>query len=256
MIIHSYENGRRADACIEYIRGLKCLEKTEQLFLLPIPTTRDNKVILGTNIYIDSLYEAFSESCLIVGYSLSEGFKSKAVDAGCLIHDVGCDEEFLCENAQLTAEATLGILLNSSVCALSDMSIGVVGYGRIGKRLTRLLLYLGASVKVYSSSDNKRIDLGEWGVATAESASGADLSDIDVLINTAPAVIFDTTVSGIFPHSVRVIDLASGNNFPGLSAVEKYPSIPAKMFPATAGRAWGRSIERFMNEKIYIQGEH
>jgi hypothetical protein len=64
-------------------------------------------------------------------------------------------------------------------------------------------------------------------------------------VNTAPAVIFDTS-SGAVPDGLRIIDLASGDNFPGLASVEKYPSVPAKMFPLSAGRAWGRSIERFM----------
>lgn len=248
MIIHSYENTQRSDSCIEYIRGIKCLEKIEQLFLLPIPSTRDFKTVLGTNIYINSLLELISPSCLLVGYSLPLEFVKEAEGLGCIVHDVGCDEEFLSENAELTAEAALGILLNTTSKSLSDMRVGIVGYGRIGKRMTRLLLYVGTTVKVYSSSDNKRLDLGEWGVATAQSAKSADLSGLDVLINTAPAVIFDTA-SGSFPSNLRIIDLASGSNFPGLSTVEKYPSIPAKMFPISAGVAWGRSIERFMNRK-------
>ena len=214
---------------------------------------QDLKTILGTNICIYSLLELLSTDCVVVGYSLPEEFLEKAKALGSLVFDVCEDEDFLSENAELTAEAALGILLNTHKKSLSETRIGIVGYGRIGKRMTRLLLYLGASVKVYSSSDNKRLDLGEWGVSTAESARDADLSDIDILINTAPAVIFDTD-DEVFSKGLRVMDLASGDNFPGLSSVEKYPSIPAKMFPITAGKAWGRSIERFMDRNTYSKG--
>lgn len=242
MIIHSYENGLRSDACVQYIRGLDCFEGVEELLLLPIPSTRDNKTILGTNIVIDSLISLVDGASLVVGYSLPATFKSTLTGVGCPVHDVGCDEEFLCENAELTAQAALGILLNTAGASVSDLRVGIVGYGRIGKRLARLLLCLGSSVRVYSSDVGKRLDLGEWGITTALSAKDADLSELDVLVNTAPAAIFDTEH---FPEGLRVIDLASGDNFPGLSSVEKYPSIPAKMFPRSAGVAWGRSIERF-----------
>ena len=249
MIIHSYESTARSDACVEYIRSLKKIQMMEQVFLLPIPSTRDYQTISGTNIYIYSILELLSPSCVLIGYSLPEWFLSAASDTGCIVHDVSLDEDFLLENATLTSEATLGILLNSSGKSVSNMRVGIVGYGRIGKSLTRMLLYLGASVKVYSSSDVKRLNLGEWGVATSGSTVGADLSDLDVLINTAPAAIFDTD-NEAFSSGLRVIDLASGDNFPGLRSVEKYPSIPAKMFPSTAGVAWGRSIERFINSKL------
>ena len=182
---------------------------------------------------------------MLVGYSLSDAFKMGVGSTGCSVHDVAADEEFLIENAELTAQATLGIILNTERKSISDLRFGIVGYGRIGSRLARLLLCMGASVRIYSSDTYKLLDLGEWGISAAMSAADADLSELDILVNTAPAVIFDTS-SGAVPDGLRIIDLASGDNFPGLASVEKYPSVPAKMFPLSAGRAWGRSIERFM----------
>ena len=83
------------------------------------------------------------------------------------------------------------------------------------------------------------------------SATDADLSGLDLLINTAPAVIFDTR-DGVFPGGLRVIDLASGENFPGLSDVERYPSIPARMFPYSSGRMLGRACERFLRRGKFL----
>ena len=105
-----------------------------------------------------------------------------------------------------------------------------------------MLLYLGARVRVYTSRQATRIDLCEYGIASAESCESADLSGIDILINTAPAVIFSIDA---VPPELRIIDLASGDNFPGRD-VERYPSVPAKMLPVSAGRAWGRALERFI----------
>lgn len=241
MIIHSYENGQRADACIDYLRGSECAKYVDRIILLPIPTTRDNRTIFNTKIYINDVLDMLGNETLVSGYGLPDDFTECAMQKGTCVVDLLKDEDFLLENAELTALCALGIFLGSTKISPRDLSVGVVGYGRIGKRLTNLFLYLGSRVKVFTSRENTRLELCEWGVASVSSAKDADLGGLDLLINTAPAVIFDPES---IPCGLRLMDLASGNNFPGVAGVEKYPSIPAKMFPHSAGRAWGRAIER------------
>lgn len=252
MIIHSYENNPRADACIDYVRNTEVMGRVEKLFLLPIPSSKDGKVISGTNVYIFDILDDVDASSLVVGYGLPVEFVAAATRCGGNVFDVSLDEEFLLENAELTALATLGIILTTAKKAPADISVGVVGYGRIGKRLARQLLFHGAKVRVYTSSDDVRLDLCECGIETRVSTINADLSGLDMLVNTAPAEIFDVS-SDRFPRDLRIIDLASGNNFSDLQ-VEKYPSIPAKMFPYTAGIAWGKSIERYVEKNIPRKG--
>ena len=241
-MIHSYENGRRAESCIEYLRGSECLRDDGRIILLPIPTTRDKQTILNTKVYINEVLEGLDDNTLVSGYGLSDEFITEALGRGARVIDLERDEGFLLENAELTAICALGIFLGTSAKAPRDVSVGIVGYGRIGRRLTNLLLYLGARVRVFTSRESTRIDLCGYGVASVASSSDADLSCLDILINTAPAPIFPAER---IPNGLRVIDLASGDNFGSLS-VEKYPSVPAKMFPLSAGRAWGRAIERFI----------
>ena len=242
MIIHSYETGLRADACIEYLRGCACTKSVEEIILLPIPSTRDKIMVLNTKVYIDDVLETLDEDVFVSGYGLPEGFIEDAKRKGAAVFDLAADEDFLLDNAELTALCALGIFLGSTKFAPKELNVGIVGYGRIGKRLTNLFLYLGARVRVFSSREDTRLDLCEYGVATAASTASADLGGLDLLINTAPAKIFDRA---LIPPKLRIIELASGDNFPGVE-IEKYPSIPAKMFPMSAGRAWGRAIERFL----------
>ena len=244
MIIHSYESSQRSDACIDYLRTSGIAKYIERVILLPIPTTRDNQYISNTKVYINDILDRIDGKTLVSGYGLPDGFISEARRRGACVLDLEEDEDFLLENASLTALCALGIFLGSTKSAPSDVSVGIVGYGRIGKRLTNLFLYLGSGVKVFTSRDGTRLELCEYGVASASSARDADLLGLDILINTAPAVIFDPAS---IPPELRVIDLASGDNFPGLCGVEKYPSVPAKMFPNSAGRAWGRALERYVN---------
>ena len=243
MIIHSYESSPRSDACVRYLRESDVAKCVEKIILLPIPTTKDNRTVSKTNIYINEVLDGISAENVICGYGLPDEFTDNARQMGARVFDLGRDEDFLSYNAQLTALCALGIILGSTAVSIGDMTVGVVGYGRIGKRLTNILLYLGASVRVFTSRESVRLELCEWGVATALSAVGADLSGLDILINTAPARIFEPSA---IPKNLRVIELASGDNFQGLDRVEKYPSIPAKMFPASAGIAWGKAVERFI----------
>lgn len=248
MIIQSYESSKRADSCIEYLRGAQCTQGVDRIVLLPIPTTRDKCTILNTNIYINDVLETLDGGMVVSGYGLDNGFITAAKEKGALVLDLSEDEDFLIDNAYLTALATLGILLSSEIRAPREIRVGVVGYGRIGKHLTNMLLYLGTDVRVFTSRGNMRLLLGECGVSSSESSSLSDLTELDILINTAPAEIF--TRESI-PQGLRVIDLASGDNFPGIDGVEKYPSIPAKMFPESAGRTWGMAIERFIKRSVY-----
>ena len=243
MIIHSYENGQRADSCIEYIRGMECAKGVEHVILLPIPSTKDNRTVLNTKVYINDVLDMLDGETLVSGYGLPSEFILGARDRGAKVVDLALDEEFLVENAELTALCTLGIFLCSTKSSPREVNVGIVGYGRIGKSLTNLFLYLGAHVKVLTSRDDTRLELCEWGVASSSSVGDGRLDGLDVLINTAPAVLFNRKS---IPNGLRVMDLASGDNFPDIPTVEKYPSIPAKMFPCSAGRAWGRAIERYL----------
>ncbi len=249
MIIHSYENSRRADACTEYLRRSKIKDCVEGIIMLPIPSTRDKTTILGTKIYIKDVIELADAYNPIIGYLLPDDIKEELTELQKPFHDVADDEDFLLKNARLTAEAALGIILTSSRKAISDMRIGVVGYGRIGKALSRLLLYLGAHACVYTTSPSTLVNLAEAGIETVMCDDDAELLGVDILVNTAPAKLFDSARINAELADIRIIDLASGDNFPSSVSVEKYPSIPAKMFPESSGKIWGISIEKFITGK-------
>ena len=50
--------------------------------------------------------------------------------------------------------------------------------------------------------------------------------------------------SGALPLGVRVIELASGENFKGVSGVERLPAIPERMYPESAAGAYADAVKR------------
>ena len=246
MIIHNYEKGQRSSECVRYLTQLETLWDFDTLIVLPIPTSRDGNRLTNTDIEIKNVLENVCGKTLIIGYEIPLKWVEEMHKLGAAVCDSSLDEEFLKENGRLTAECTIGVLINSTSRSLSEMSFGVVGYGRIGKWLLRYLSYLSAKVTVYTRSIDTRLDLAQSGVYCENSEEPCVSPSLDVLINTAPRAIFSkASFSG--NENVRIIDLASGDNFPFLERVEKYPSIPAKMLPFSAGLAWGRSVQRMFS---------
>ena len=251
MNIIVYENGLRAHACEEILYSSRSAAEFDEVIILPIPSSRDGVHVSGTELLLCEVLEQIKRGSLVVGYGLARGYVSELVSRGITVWDGAEDEGFLLENARLTAEATLDILHIEGRRALSELSVGIVGYGRIGAELCRLLLFFGARVRVYTSRLSVRLELSELGIDTALSIEGADTDGIDVLINTAPHPIFDFTLSVMPP---RIIELASGSNFAASLSVERYPSLPARAFPETAGRVWGDSVVRWLTERRKSDG--
>ena len=238
-----YENSLRAERLLELLLSSPDVLRFSEIIILPIPTTRDGVTVSGCGIPLHDVVDEAHAGTLVLGYGLPEWFTDLLSTLGASFVDVARDEEFLVGNASLTALATLGVLLDNGRAALSDLKIGIVGYGRIGRALLRDLLYFGADVTVFTSRESVRVELGEMGIRSEGVTRDADIGGLDILINTAPAV---SAFLDEIPDTVRIIELASGENFPSLT-VEKYPSLPARKFPLSAGGEWYRSVIRALS---------
>ena len=125
---------------------------------------------------------------------------------------------------------------------MSALRVALVGYGRIGSEMLRLLLFLGAEVTLLTTRESVAKELGEMGVSARVLDGGAALSDFDLVINTAPARLFDEKTPGIF--DCPIFDLASGDVLPSLPNIKKLPARPEKMYPETAGEKYADAILR------------
>ncbi|MBE6645903.1 MAG: hypothetical protein E7612_11140 [Ruminococcaceae bacterium] len=248
MSIETYGTGMRLRAAAG-LAGKKM--PNAKLILLPVPTTRDNKYVSGTDILLEDTLANAEDGFTVVGYGMPDWFIARLREKGAQAHELTRDEEFMRDNAYVTAVGTIGYILATENRVPSDISFGVVGYGRIGSSLVRLLLFLGARVKVFTSRMLTRIDLGECGVNSSLadiSVNGYDFEGVDILINTAPKDMSGKFPGGKLPEGLRVLELASGDNFNGVDGVEKLSALPEKMYPESAGRAYFESVRRFLEK--------
>lgn len=247
MKILTYGNDTRVSSCAAMLSRAEL--RAPSLMLLPIPVTKDKKHINGTDIELESLLSEMESGMIVAGYDIPRLLRRGSASEFC---DVMSDERFLADNARLTAIGALGYILGTATRAPSDISFAVVGYGRIGRELVRLLLFFGAAVTVYTSKEKTRLALGELGIRSRLAAYGTgagELSDIDILINTAPApLLCDADVDK--DRVPRLIELASGNNFPRGAKVERLMSLPGQMYPESAAVAYFASIMRMVGGTV------
>ena len=232
MYIKVYNNDERSRECS---RALGSLCPHFEGWLLPIPTSPDGVHLGRGEELLDSL--DFAPGEVICGYEIPPAFARRERERGVVVVDSALDEAFLLENARLTALAALGYILHSSAIDDEGAVVGVVGYGRIGQYLVRILLSLGIPTRVFTSRHSVRLELGGSGVPSSDYSDSEALDRVSLLVNTAPA----RTV--LPPPTLPVLELAQGDNFPGHD-ITRLSALPARHYPRAAGRAWAESIKR------------
>lgn len=239
-----FGKGERLVGCAEVLKGEPSLSKYSELVILPIPTTSDGVHLTGSDSTLEELLPTVGAGSFVLGYGIPVGYVEAMEDAGATVCDAAGDEIFLRRNAELTALGTVGVLLTSGRLSPQDMRIGIIGYGRIGSQLMRILLFLGAKVRIYTRRNSTRVELCGYGIDAKLSSEG-DFSDLDFLINTAPCQILSEKDIRKLVEGTSLIDLASGNNFPEGREIKKLGSIPGIMYPASAGRIYAEAAVRY-----------
>lgn len=242
MEIKSIGGGARQEYARAILSQMPVSARFSQVLLLPVPTSRDKKYITGTEIDFPTVAELSGRGTLLVGYGIPKELFGLSAARGAEIYDLATDEEFLADNARLTAYAALGRILSDIPRELSELTVGVVGYGRIGSRLVSLLLFLGARLRVYTRRESVRLELCEMGIGAELISDESDFSDIDLLINTAPTRVMSDERFFSLPEGLMIIELASGKNFPTSDRVRALPSLPERVYPVSASRIYTECV--------------
>ena len=256
MKIEKYGASRRVEYAAQRLSALSGAElpSVERIILLPIPTTRDGIRIFGTEVILSEVLTDIGYGDAVIGYAIPKEDIEIIFASGGVCVDLSLDEEFLSENARLTALGAVGYIMTELPRAVDELTFGVVGYGRIGERLVAYLTSLGAEAVIYTSKNDTRVALGAYGIRSEhyERDVGAlDISkEVDVLVNTAPTSLAKSFPLGIIPEGLSVIELASGNNFEGVSGVVRLPSLPEKTYPESASEAYYRAILRGLGARL------
>ena len=170
--------------------------------------------------------------------------KKALLNRGWKLYNIQEDEAYIRENALISAEGALHAAMARTDYTLRGAHCTVVGYGRIGQELTRLLLVLGAQVRVVARREEARQQAIANGAQAFDITQMADaLCGAQILFNTAPSQIIPLEALQQLVAGALAMELASppyGFSMDtarvlGLDAVLE-SSIPARYAPRTAAK--------------------
>ncbi len=236
------------------------LENAEAV-VLPFPVSPDGVYLNAHNddIRLSLLFKKIKEYGIkqVFGGSVSQVVIKIAEKYGISICDYGKIEAVALKNALCTAEGALQIALEKLPVTIHSSKVTVIGYGRIGKILSKELFALGANV---SAVARKREVIAEMQIDGITPFYFNELKtavkDSVLIFNTVPVTVMDYDVLSSLSNRPLIIDLASAPGgidrdsaaTLGINVIWAL-SLPGKTSPKTAALIIKEAVIDSLSEK-------
>ena len=176
-------------------------DTSAKYLLLPVPSFSSDGKLTGGGDLTEILPE-LPKDITVIGGNLKHpaltGYK-------CL--DLLQDPVYVSKNANITAHCAIKQAMQALPITLQDCPVAIIGWGRIGKCLGRLLRQLGANVSIAARKETDRAMIEALGYHSET----IPLSNAHyrVVFNTAPEMVLPKEECAKLPHNCLKIDLAS-----------------------------------------------
>ncbi|WP_209122336.1 dipicolinic acid synthetase subunit A [Alkalihalobacillus sp. BA299] len=160
-------------------------------------------------------------------------------------------------NSIPTVEGTIMMAIQHTDITIHSSKVVVIGFGRVGMSVARTFAALGAEVKVGARNSSHLARITEMGLKPFHTSKLIDhVSDVDICINTIPALVVSANVIAQMPTNSLIIDLASkpgGTDFRyaekrGIKALLA-PGLPGIVAPKTAGQILANVLATLLKEQ-------
>lgn len=238
-----YSTGH-TDALVHAIRMLHnagiefvpCPDRQVTHLLLPAPSFASDGRIKGGGS-LEALLWQLPPDVTVIGGGLSqpELAEYKTID---LLQDPA----YVADNAAITAYCAIELAAQKLPVVWQDCPVLVIGWGRIGKHLARLLERLGAKVTVAARKETDRALLQSMGYV-AQDIPQIDPREYSLVFNTVPEMLLPGC-----PGNAVKIDLASQPGIGG-SDVIWARGLPGLYAPESSGALIARTVLRLLQKE-------
>lgn len=209
-----------------------------KLALLPMRPLADGKLAVnGESVDAVILPELLDPGAVLAAGRFPTMLEAWFSEEGLSCFEYLEQEKFLLQNAYITAEGALGLLLEGMNRTIRGSRILITGWGRIGKFLAEMLRSLGAKVTVGVRRESQKEQLEILGYPVE--ILGQYRGKYHAVINTVPANVFEVKqLYGVMEEECVLLELASlPGGFPKecKCAVIDGRGLPGKTAPKTAG---------------------
>lgn len=221
----------------------------------PLPCSNDNETINAPfhtdKIYINEVFRIMSKNQLFVAGRIGDKISHTAQVYNIYSVDLLEREEMAVLNAIPTAEGAIQIAMEELPVTLHHSNSLILGFGRIGKILAKMLDGIGANVFVEARKYADIAWINSYNYKPVLLSELKDyLSEMDIIFNTIPRVILDNELLSKICKETLIIDLASK---PGGVDFEKAKELGLKTIWALSlpGKVAPVSAAKFMRDTVY-----
>lgn len=230
--------------------------------IFPTPVTRDNKTInapySSEKIPIDEKFLNSLKNKIVFGGIIPDilkQFREKVKNKSYFVEDY-YTENFKILNSIPTAEGAIKIALEEKHSTIYQSKCLVIGYGKIGKILSKMLKNMGACVTVSARKSSDRMWACTEGHKTINISEPQSIYDFDFIFNTVPCMLLNKDILKNLKKDVLIVDLASPPGGVDKEAALKLNiksihalGIPGKYFPKSSAKIIKSEIYSIIKEK-------
>lgn len=215
---------------------LPCPDHAVTHLLLPIPSFEADGSIKGGGD-LSEILARLPKTVTVIGGNLK---RPELAEYETL--DLLEDPWYLARNASITAHCTLELALARLPITLEKCPVLIVGWGRIGKCLAKLLHGLGANVTVAARKESRRVMIDTLGYRSCPMEK-IRTENYRLIINTVPAMVLPSA-----PGTALKMDLASVPGIGGKDVVQAR-GLPGLLAPESSGALIAQTITQWIKEK-------
>lgn len=208
--------------------GFSVASDDATMLLLPVPCK-----LSGSEL--TALLQQLPKDITVVGGNLTDPALTsyKTID---LLQD----PFYVAKNADITAHCAVKLVSAALPATLADCKALVIGWGRIGKCLARLLRQNGAAVTVSARKAADRAMLEALNYKTQEVP---DPAGFDLVFNTVPVMVLTHC-----PKGPLYIELASQPGMEGEEIIDGR-GLPNRLAPKSSGKLITQTLLRILNKE-------
>ncbi len=267
VVLIGFEKSQKPVSGAVKVRLTSDVLKDADAVILPAVGTDDDG-------FVESIFS--NEKIMLQGAHLDSLPKSTKIYTGmakpylkklCLDHNRELVELFKRDDVAIynsipTAEGALMTAIQHTDITIHGSRCMVLGFGRTGFTVARMLYNLGAQVKVgvqFPDHFARAFEMGFQPFYTKDLQD--EVGAVDIIFNTVPEMILTAHIIARIPVRTVIIDLASkpgGTDFRfaekrGIKAILA-PSLPGLVAPQTAGRILANTLAVLIQEQVERDG--
>lgn len=222
----------------------ECVEVSNYI-VMPIPFSVDDENIYAPQydkaIKIDSLIGNLVEKT-IIGGRIKEEYQKKMELNNNKVIDITKNKEFIQKNAIPTAEGVIKIIIENTDFTVDKSKIVVLGFGNVGKKISKLLYNLNADIFCYDIKKQEVANIETCGYNVLKDFD-KEISIMDVIVNTVPEQILNVEKLKLIDKNTLIIDVASApggvdynySKANGYNVIQAL-GLPGKIAPRTSAK--------------------